>query len=94
MLPVHAQFEDGNRSVEAGLQQMLTRMIEGRFKVFSHLDAWWQEFDLYHRKDGLIVKEFDDLLDATRYAYMMRRFAIPQPQDDSFRVHRAPLVYA
>ena len=94
MLPVHAQFEDGNRSVEAGLQQMLTRMIEGRFKVFSHLDAWWQEFDLYHRKDGVIVKEFDDLLDATRYAYMMRRFAIPQPQDDSYRVHRAPLVYA
>lgn len=93
MLPVHAQFEDGNRSVEAGLQQMLTRMIEGQFKVFSHLDAWWQEFDLYHRKDGLIVKEFDDLLDATRYGYMMRRFAIPKPQD-SQRIHRAPLVYA
>src|SRR5215475_2105605 len=24
----------------------------GRFKVFKHLNDWWEEFRLYHRKDG------------------------------------------
>ena len=41
--------------------EMLERMQTGRLKVFSHLQDWWQEFRLYHRKDSLIVKERDDL---------------------------------
>ena len=50
---------------------MLDRMQSGRFKVFKeHLD-WWEEFRLYHRKDGKVVKEGDDLMCATRYALMM-----------------------
>jgi len=28
-----------------------------------------------NKKDGKIVKEFDDAISASRYAYMMRRFA-------------------
>ncbi len=76
MLGEHAQFADGGNSVEAGLMAMLERMQTGRFKVFrNHCDDWLDEFRLYHRKDGLIVKEYDDLLDATRYALMMLRFA-------------------
>jgi Terminase RNaseH-like domain len=39
-------------SVEAGLMEMLQRMESGRFKVFKHLNDWWEEFRLYHRKDG------------------------------------------
>jgi hypothetical protein len=31
------------------------------------------EFRLYHRKDGKVVKEYDDLLCASRYALMMKR---------------------
>jgi hypothetical protein len=31
---------------------MLTRMQTGRFKAFKHLNDWWEEFTLYHRKDG------------------------------------------
>jgi len=34
---------------------MLERMQTGRLKVFSHLSQWFQEFNLYHREDGLIV---------------------------------------
>ena len=49
---------------------MLTRMQTGRFKVFKHLNDWWEEFRLYHRKDGKVVKEGDDLMAATRYALM------------------------
>lgn len=80
MTPERATFEDGSNGVEAGIQDMLERMQTGRFKVFHHLTDWLEEFNLYHRKDGLIVKERDDLLSATRYAVMMRRFAKTQEQ--------------
>lgn len=75
MLFDHAQFEDGSVSVEAGLMEMLDRMKTGRLKVFKHLNQWFQEFRLYHREDGLVVKEMDDLMSATRYAIMMKRMA-------------------
>src|SRR5215216_3581913 len=82
MLHEHAQFERtgasagvNNVSVEAGLLDMLTRMEGGRFKVFANLLEWFEEFRLYHRKDGKVVKERDDLMAATRYGVMMLRFA-------------------
>lgn len=65
----------GGNSVEAGLVEMLERMQTGRWKVFSTCQAWFDEFRQYHREDGKIVKERDDTLCASRYAYMMRRFA-------------------
>jgi len=78
-LPDRATFEDGGNGVEAGVIEMLDRMKTGRFKVFSHLKEWFEEFRLYHRKDGKIVKERDDLLSATRYALMMKRYADQEP---------------
>jgi phage terminase large subunit-like protein len=75
MLRQRAMFEDGSNGVEAGVAEMLTRMQTMRLRVFGHLTDWFEEFRLYHRKDGLIVKDGDDLLSATRYALMMRRFA-------------------
>lgn len=51
-------------SVEAGLSMMLTRMKEGRFKVFSTVSPFFEEMRLYHRKDGKIVKVRDDLISA------------------------------
>ena len=75
MLCAHAQFDDGSVSVEAGLADMLIRMESGRFKVFKHLTDWFDEYRLYHRKDGRVHKEGDDLMCATRYAVMMLRHA-------------------
>jgi len=75
MLHEHAQFEDGSVSVEAGLMDMLDRMETGRFRVFADLHDWFEEFRLYHRKDGKVVKERDDLMSATRYGLMMLRYA-------------------
>lgn len=49
MLTGHARFADGSVSVEAGLMDMLDRMQTGRFKVFSTLTAWFEEFRLYRR---------------------------------------------
>lgn len=74
-----ARFMDGSVSVEAGVLAMLDRMKTGRLKVVAHLSEWWEEFELYHRKDGQLVKERDDLLCATRYALMMLRFAVESP---------------
>lgn len=78
----HAQFpptsdgSSGGNSVEMGITMMLERMQQGRLKVFSTCPDWFEEFRQYHRDDdGLIVKERDDLLCATRYALMMLRIA-------------------
>lgn len=75
MLSEHATHEEGGTGVEAGLMEMLDRMQTGRLKVFSNLNEWWEEFRLYHRVNGKLVKERDDLMSATRYAIMMKRFA-------------------
>ena len=73
LLHEHAQYQDKSISVEAGLLDMLIRMEAGRFKVFDHLNDWFEEFRLYHRRDGKVFKERDDLISATRYAVMMLR---------------------
>jgi hypothetical protein len=80
----HAQFDDGSVSVEAGLMMMLSRMQNGTFKVFDHLLDWFEEFRLYHRRDGKVFKEHDDLLCATRYGLMGLRFAQTEATHASF----------
>lgn len=76
MLPERAQFADDRGSgVEAGVLDILDRMQTGRLKVARHLGDWFEEFRLYHREDGKIVKEYDDVMDAMRYAMMSLRFA-------------------
>ena len=77
---LRATFEDGSNGLEAGVSQMLDRMRSRRPRVFSTLEPWFREFRLYHRKDGIIVKKADDLMAATRYGMMMRRFALSQAE--------------
>ncbi len=75
----NATFEDGSNGVEAGLMLMLDRMQTGRLKVAAHLNEGWEEFRMYHREDGKVVKERDDLMAATRYALMSLRYAVTHP---------------
>ena len=75
MLPERSTFPDGKAGVEDGVTLMLDMMKTDRLKVSKHLDKWLEEFRMYHRKEGKIVKERDDLISATRYAIMMLRFA-------------------
>lgn len=92
MLPDKAVFPDGTNGVEAGISDMLQRMQTGRWKVFSNCLEWFEEFRLYHRKDGKIVKERDDVISASRYALMSLRFAETEPfdeDDDYDRYHSA-----
>jgi len=82
MLPFH--FENppalgekkGGNSIEVGIMDMLQKMENGQFKVFSTLKEWFEEFRMYHRKDGKIIPLRDDLMSATRYAIMSMRFGI------------------
>lgn len=87
MLKERATFEDGGNGVEAGVMEMYDLMITGRFKVARHLHDWFDEFRLYHRKDGKIVKMNDDLLSATRYALMMKRRAKAKTLPQHARIH-------
>lgn len=72
----HATHDAGGFGLEAGILEMLERMQTGRLKVFSTLNEWFEEFRLYHRDKGLIVKEADDIMSATRIAVMMKRYAL------------------
>jgi len=64
LLHSNVKFEDGSNGVEAGLMLMLDRMQTGRLKVAAHLHDWFEEFRMYHREDGKVVKERDDLMAA------------------------------
>jgi len=81
MLEERTTFESGGNSVEMGLSMMLNMMVLGKFKVFSQLEMFFEEFRLYHRKDGKVVKTRDDFLDAVRYAIMSLRHAETEPYD-------------
>ena len=65
----------GDLGVEAGLQHIWERMKSGRFKVFSNCSEWFEEFRMYHRKDGKVVPLKDDVMSATRYACQSLRNA-------------------
>lgn len=77
LLPDHAKWPDGSNGVEAGLFEIRDLMLKGKWKFFAGQRDALDEFLNYHRDDrGHIVKLGDDVMDAMRYAYMMRRFAV------------------
>jgi phage terminase large subunit-like protein len=96
--PAHSTDEkSAGISVAAGIAELMSRMESGRFKVFSNLVDWFDEFRLYHINKGKIVKERDDLMDATRVAIMDLRFAITRPVNRpavaQFRPHDPTVGY-
>ncbi len=66
----------GGNSIEEGIMAMLQAMENGKFKVFSTLSDWFEEFRMYHRKGGKVVAIRDDIMSATRYAFQSQRFAV------------------
>jgi len=71
---------------------LLDRMQTGRFKVFDHLVDFFEEFRLYHRRDGRVGKEMDDIISAVRYAAMMKRHAITKPGQATFKRRGSPMA--
>ena len=81
MLPEHATWPDGSNGVWAGIMELLNLMQTGRLKIFANLFDLFEEIREYHTKttpsgNVEIVKVKDDLVDALRYAFMMRRHSI------------------
>ena len=68
--PPAADGKPGGNSVEVGLHWMLTKMQEGKLKVFSTCRRWLQEKATYHRKGGKIIALDDDMISASRYALL------------------------
>jgi phage terminase large subunit-like protein len=78
MLSMSARYENdkgGPQAQEPVILDILERMNTGRFKVFATCTEWFEEFRSYHRKDGKLVAVRDDLLKASFYGVMMKRFA-------------------
>ena len=66
----------GSNSVEEGIMALLQAMEGGKFKVFSTLGDWFEEFRMYHRKQNKVVPFRDDLMSATRYAFQSQRHSV------------------
>jgi hypothetical protein len=64
-------------------------MATNRLKVFATCTEWFEEYRLYHRKDGRLVKVRDDLMSATRVGVMAHRFARPVLYDPHGRNGRS-----
>lgn len=79
LLGKSARYKDdvgGGQSKERSVMEIYERIKTGRFKVFSNLSSWFEEYRNYHRKDNKLSDIMDDILSATFYAYMMRRYAV------------------
>ncbi len=77
------------------IDEVRERMATDRFKVFRHLSPWFDEKRSYHVKTTVsnkveIVARRDDILKATFYAVMMKRYAISENVALGTRSSRAP----
>lgn len=85
LLDQHATWEAGGVSVQLGIVLMNRMFTLGQLRIFNTNKDLLEEIRNYHtrqvgnKEDGKveIVKIKDDLIDALRYAIMMRREAIP-----------------
>lgn len=78
MLGFSARYRDdkgGGQDTEPIAMVINERFRTGRMKVFSHLQPFFREMRMYHRKDGQIVKKGDDIMSSFHYAMIMLRFA-------------------
>lgn len=86
MRPTHATFRDGGYNFEAGITEMENRFATGRLRIAAHLSEIFDEYQGYHRINGLVNKIDDDLLSAIRMLCMDIRFA---QTTDRFRGYMA-----
>ncbi len=95
MLGFSARYENdigGGQPVEPIVMDFDERFRTGGLKVFSHLHEWFEEYRSYHRKDGKIVPVKDDLLKATMYGAMMKRYAVPKIIRRRVKHYKGPIV--
>ncbi len=77
MRPTHATFEGGGFTFDNGIDNMDMRFSAGQLKIASHLSEAFDEYQGYHRINGLVNKIDDDIMSAIRVLCMDIRFAKP-----------------
>ena len=90
LLPMAACYDEyklGAQPREPVTEDILDRMLTGRFMVFGHLADLQEELSSLHRdkKTGKIVPEFDDEESALRMAVMMVRYAMSEAESTASR---------
>jgi phage terminase large subunit-like protein len=89
MRPTHATFERGGYVFDDGITEMETRFATNRLKIASHLVDVFDEYQGYHRVNGLVHKVDDDLLSAIRVLCMDIRYARAMEQFRGYAQRRA-----
>ena len=70
MRPQHAEFSTGGFNFEAGIDAMANRFRAQKLLIAGHLHQVFDEYQGYHRVDGVVHKIDDDLLSAIRVLCM------------------------
>lgn len=82
MLGYSARYDKdkaGPQALEPVIQEINERLMTGGMRVFETCRGWLEEYRNYHRRDGKIVRRKDDLISASHYAVMMKRYACTEP---------------
>ncbi len=81
MLPEHAQFASGGYNTQPGIDLLDQRMHQRKLLIRNcpENEKWFEEYRAYHYKDDKVVREFDDLMSATRTGFIYKRKAHPAP---------------
>lgn len=77
-----------DKALETGISLMWTALSTGRLRVFESCTDWFDEFRVYSRNiKGIIERQTDDCLDATRYILTsgLQRAKLP-PTKKTFKV--------
>jgi len=75
--PSENQIEGkGGIQIMPGITDISARMSDGRFKVVSTVNDFFEEYRGYHMKDGKIIDVDDDFMSAVRYIVMFIRHAV------------------
>lgn len=80
------QLVDADNALEAGIYDVWQRLSTGRLKIFRTLMRTQAEYRLYRRDEkGRVVKEFDHLMDCTRYLIRTGgKIAVPKPVTEGY----------
>ena len=67
--PPEDNLREGSGGIQIipGITEMSTRLNDGRLKIFTLVNDFFEEYRDYHWKDGKIVDEHDDFMSAARY---------------------------
>lgn len=94
MRPSHATFKDGGYNFEAGITVMEERLAAGKLLIAAHLAEVFDEYQGYHRVDGIVHKVDDDLLSAIRVICMDVRYARPATEFQAYGIRSGQVQIA